>query len=202
MQRQPDEHPTLSSSLLAGAQQMDADCWSRLVDTFGPVVYGWCRSSGIAKSDSSDIVQDVFISVAKGIAAFERKKEEGSFRSWLATITRNRVRDYFRREAKRDKAIGGTSALEQMHQEPDALDEILDSTICGRSALSTVQRRVMASVRSEFEQPTWHAFWLLAVEGRSGAEAAEQLGVSLASAYKSKSRVLRRLRQRLAELPK
>ena len=195
------EHPTLSSSLLAGAQQMDAASWIRLVDTFGPVVYGWCRASGVNESDSTDIVQEVFISVAKGIAKFERKNQEGSFRSWLATITRSRVRDFLRRKAKRDEAIGGTSALERVNQEPDGLDESLDSTICPDAALNTVQRRIMASVRSEFEQATWHAFWLLTVEGRTGAEAAEQLGVSLSSVYQSKSRVLRRLRQRLAEVP-
>lgn len=91
------EHPTLSSSLLDGVQQMNADSWSRLVTTFGPIVYGWCRASGIGESDSPDVVQNVFASVASGICSFQREKDKGSFRSWLATISRNKVRDYFRK---------------------------------------------------------------------------------------------------------
>lgn len=200
MNQDRPEHPTLSSSLLAGAKQMDSDSWSRLVSTFGPVVYGWARASGVTESDASDVVQNVFASVARGIPSFERQKEKGSFRSWLATITRNRVRDYFRRQAKHDKAIGGTAAMERMQQQPDVADD-LDSSICPDSALGTIQRRVMESVRAEFEDSTWQAFWMLTVENKTGAEVAEKLGVSLASVYQSKSRILRRMRKRLAELP-
>jgi RNA polymerase sigma-70 factor, ECF subfamily len=103
----PPEHPTVSSLLLDGAKQMDPVAWSRLVSTFGPVVYRWCRSSGIRDSDAPDVVQEVFASVARGIGTFERQKEQGSFRSWLATITRNRVRDHFRRQSQRETAAGG-----------------------------------------------------------------------------------------------
>ena len=195
------EHPTLSTSLLAGAKQMDTESWSRLVSTFGPVVYGWARAAGVKESDAADLVQNVFVTVARGIPSFERKKEVGSFRSWLATITRSRVRDHFRRQAKRgEDALGGTAAMEQMQRHPDAAND-LDSSICPDSALGTIQRRVMKAVQAEFEDSTWHAFWLLAVENKTGREVADQLGMSVASVYQAKSRVLRRMRKRLEELP-
>ena len=40
---------------------MDAASWSRLVNSFGPVVYRGCRASGVQESDAADIVQNVFI---------------------------------------------------------------------------------------------------------------------------------------------
>lgn len=192
--------------LLGGVQEMDAESWSRLVGTFGPIVYRWCRTSGITASDTPDVVQDVFASVARGIGDFQRKKTEGSFRSWLATITRNRVRDHFRRLAKRrdaeGNAIGGTDALEQLHQLGcDAGPDELDSTICPDSIQSPLMRQVLASVESEFERTTWTAFWSTTVDEKSASSVATDLGVSVASVYQAKSRVLRRLRARMAELP-
>ncbi|MGB7342758.1 MAG: sigma-70 family RNA polymerase sigma factor [Pirellulaceae bacterium] len=196
-QPQPAEHPTLSSMFLDGVQTMQPESWSRLVHTFGPIVYRWCRTSGVSESDSPDLVQDVFASVARGIPDFQRQKDSGSFRSWLATITRNRVRDYFRRQSRQQSAAGGTEALQFLQQQADAVDD----SICGDSIDSPLVRRVLESVRSEFEQTTWHAFWLTTIESQSPSVVAETTGRSVASVYQAKSRILRRLRQAMAELP-
>ena len=191
------EHPTLSSQFLLGVQRMDPALWSRLVTTFGPVVYRWCRTSGVQDADAPDVVQDVFAAVARGIPSFERQRAEGSFRSWLATITRNKVRDYFRVQAKRPIGEGGSEALGQLQNIP----QDLDSTICAENATQPLLREILGQVEAEFEAMTWKAFWLTTVEGARAKEVAEQLGISMASVYQAKSRVLRRLRQRLAELP-
>lgn len=190
-------HPTASSMLLDGVRRMDAVAWSRLVDTFGGIVYRWCRLSGLSPQDASDVVQDVFTSVARGIGRFERKKSEGSFRSWLATITRNRVRDHFRRQADREVAAGGTEALRRLEQQA----ECCESTISAEGIGGAVVRRVLDAVRAEFEPATWDAFWMTAVDGKTAADVAETTGMSVVSVYKAKSRVLNRLRQRMGELP-
>ncbi|MCO8123937.1 sigma-70 family RNA polymerase sigma factor [Stieleria sp. TO1_6] len=195
--RRPPEHPTLSSLFLQGIQQQDPQQWSRLVSVFGPIVYRWCRTSGISEADSPDVVQDVFASVARGISQFERQKESGSFRSWLATITRNRVRDYFRRLGQRELAEGGTEAWQRIEQHAESLDE----SIQGDSIHSPLVRQVLQSVKTEFESKTWDAFWLTTIENRTAGWVAESTGLSVASVYQAKSRVLRRLRSRIAELP-
>ncbi len=201
-----NDHPTLSSMLMTGVKQMDAAAWSRLVGTFGPIVYRWCRMSGVSPADTPDVVQEVFASVARGIGDFQRQKCEGSFRSWLATITRNRVRDHFRRLAKRDaaegRAIGGTDALDRLRQfGMDEHAESLESTICPASIQQPLVRQILVSVESEFEPATWRAFWLTAVDGQPASVAATATGISVASVYQAKSRVLRRLRTRIVELP-
>ncbi len=176
---------------------MDPAAWSRLVETFGPIVYHWCRASGVATNDASDVVQEVFASVARGISNFQREKSHGSFRSWLATITRNRVRDHFRRVARREAAVGGTDAWQRLEQQAESLD----SSICAETATNAIVRRVLDSVRGEFQPTTWTAFWMTTVDGRSTEDVAAATGMAAASVYQAKSRVLRRLRQRLAELP-
>ena len=50
-------------------------------------------------------------------------------------------------------------------------------------------------VEEEFEPATLRAFRRLALDGASGAEAAQELGLSVAAVYVAKSRVLQRIRQ-------
>jgi len=58
-------------------------------------------------------------------------------------------------------------------------------------------RRAVALMQTDFEERTWRAFWLAAVEHQPPASVAEQLGMSTAAVYMAKSRVLRRLREEL-----
>ncbi len=164
--------------------------------TFAPIVYRWCRRSGISQQDAPDIVQDVFATVARGIGTFERRREEGSFRAWLATITRSRVRDYLRKEQRHQIASGGTEALLQLNNLPADLE----ASISVESIESPLARRVMEILRTEFEEVTWKAFYMTTVESLSPAIAADRLKISLASVYQARTRVLRKLRQRLSEL--
>jgi RNA polymerase sigma-70 factor (ECF subfamily) len=63
-----------------------------------------------------------------------------------------------------------------------------------------VYRRAVEQVRSEFEDRTWQAFWLVAIEGRAPADLIETMGMSPAAIRQAKSRVLRRLKQEMGEL--
>lgn len=193
----PGELPSLSSSLLDRVQQMQPEAWAQVVTVFGPIVYRWCRQAGLAGHDASDVVQEVFASVARGIGRFERVKGEGSFRSWLATITRNRIRDHYRRCAKQPVGAGGTEALQHMQQVRDWLDQSISEANLNES----LPRRVLELVESEFTPVTWQAFWLSTVEGISAADVASRLQLNVASVYQAKSRVLRRFRQRLSDIP-
>ncbi|MEL6104461.1 MAG: sigma-70 family RNA polymerase sigma factor [Planctomycetota bacterium] len=191
------DHPTLSTAFLSDIQRLDPQQWSRLVSVFAPIVYRWCRTSGIKEHDASDVVQDVFGSVARGIGSFERQKETGSFRSWLATITRNRIRDHLRQQMNRERAAGGTEALRWLRDAEASLDD----SVSGETIQQPIVRRVLQEVRAEFETKTWQAFWMSAVEDRVAADVADATGMSVASVYQAKSRVLRRLRARMQELP-
>lgn len=191
------EHPTLSTHFLMGIRAMDPAAWQRLVEVFGPVVYRWCRASNVPERDAADVVQDVFATVAKGLENFQRQKESGSFRSWLATITRSRTIDYFRQAAGREAATGGTDALQALHQHA----EQLDSTVTTEGVEGILSRRLLQTVEAEFESVTWQAFWSTTIDHQKAGDVAEELGISRASVYQAKSRVLKRLRERLAELP-
>ncbi len=69
------------------------------------------------------------------------------------------------------------------------LDEEFDQELLAEAA-ERVRRRV--------EPHTWEAFRLTALEGLSGAVAAEQLGMKVVTVFKAKSKVRKMLREEVA----
>jgi RNA polymerase sigma-70 factor (ECF subfamily) len=192
------EPSSVSSTLLERVKARRPEAWERLVDLYGPVVYRWCRQSGVRREDAADVVQEVFSSVAAQAAKIRRHSPSDSFTAWLATITRNKIRDHFRRRHGQPEARGGTDAQEQFLQIAE-LSELSQPSSRAR-AEGLLSRRALDLVRAEFENRTWEAFWRTAVAGQRPADVAEDLGISVNAVYKAKSRVLRRLRRELGDL--
>ncbi|MBX3420940.1 MAG: sigma-70 family RNA polymerase sigma factor [Pirellulaceae bacterium] len=191
------QSPSLSSQFLLRLCEMQASAWSRLVESFSPIVYAWCRRAGLPGHDAADVVQDVFATVARKIHQFDHQRPGASFSAWLATITRTRLADFFRRRTGQPQATGGSDALAWLQAVPD-LEHDEDSRSQFQAKLIG---RVLEMVEEEFEPRTWQAFRMTAIENRSAAEVAQQLSISIASVYQARCRVLRRLKQRLGELP-
>jgi RNA polymerase sigma-70 factor, ECF subfamily len=192
------EPSSISSTLLDQIRTRRPDAWRRLVDLYGPVVYRWCRLLGVGRSDTSDVVQEVFAAVAAGAQRFRRETPEQSFGAWLRTVTRSKVCDHFRRRRNQLEGQGGTAAQQRLLDLPEPSQESL-SRSAPLETDSGFVRRAMEVVRAEFEPRTWAAFWQVAVDGQSPAETAAALQVSVASVYQAKSRVLRRLRRELKD---
>ncbi|QEG20811.1 RNA polymerase sigma factor [Mariniblastus fucicola] len=201
MPQQPESLPSISSSLLVRVQAMHPDAWARMVDIFSPIIYRWSRQAGLSGCDSADVVQDVFISIARRIASFERLKDNGSFRSWLATITRNQIRDVFRRKQKQPDARGGSTAMRKIADLESPIYANWEESISAANLESRLPQRVLQMVKSECDDATWQAFWLTTIDEKPASMVAEQLGISIASVYQAKSRTLRRLRKRMNEIP-
>src|SRR5207237_3714558 len=81
-----------------------------LTSLYAPLVYHWCRGMHLAEQDMPDVFQQVFQAVASHIQAFHKDRPGDTFRHWLRAITRNKVRDHFRRNARQAQAAGGTDA--------------------------------------------------------------------------------------------
>jgi len=191
----PPQPSSIGSSLLEGVQAMDAGAWQRLVELYAPVIYGWCRQSAVQPHDAADVVQEVFRAVLTGVGQFRRDRPGESFRGWLWTITRNKIRDHARRRQRRPAAAGGSDAAEQLQQLPEPPPPAPTS----RESDGLVHR-ALTLIRAEFEEPTWRAFWQATVDGRPAAEIARELGMSKGAVRQAKYRVLRRLREELAGL--
>jgi RNA polymerase sigma-70 factor (ECF subfamily) len=189
-------NPSVGESLLVRLRAGQAGAWERLVRLYGQTVYVWCRVAGVPEADAADVSQEVFAAVVRRLADFRRERPGDSFRGWLWTITRNKVRDHWRRRADQVEAAGGTTAQEVMNQVPE--DGVPGSE--AEDEASDLYRRALELIRSEFEERTWRAFLMVTVEGRLPSDAAAALGTTPGAVYIAKSRVLKRLRDEFGDL--
>jgi RNA polymerase sigma-70 factor (ECF subfamily) len=185
-----------STSLVARAQRQDAQAWQRLCDLYAPVVYQWARQAGLQASDAADIGQEVFRVVAARLGSFQRANPGDSFRGWLYGITRNKLREHFRRRTVGGEGEGGSEALARLQLLSTALSS--DSSAAGpANARTALMHRALETIRSEFEATTWQAFWRATIDDHKTADIAADLTMSTAAVRQAKYRVLRRLRQEL-----
>src|SRR5262245_54470898 len=187
-----------SLSLLARVRAGQSSAWERLVDLYAPLVYHWCRRCDLSPEDTADVFQEVFRAVAEHLASFRRDRAGDTFRGWLRTITRNKVRDHFRRRQGEPAAAGGSDARRLLLAVPD---QALDGPDPSEEGLVSRQlHRTLEAIRGEFEERTWQAFWWVQMEERSPGDVAVQLGMTPAAVRKARYRVLNRLREELEGL--
>ncbi|MBY0232806.1 MAG: sigma-70 family RNA polymerase sigma factor [Gemmataceae bacterium] len=179
---------TLLERVSGGA---DPDAWVRFVRLYSPLIYHWARRCGLQECDAADLAQDVFAGLLRKLPAFAYAPG-GSFRSWLRAFTLNLWRDRLRRVATRPLPCLGQ--LDDVSA-PEIL-AMLDEEEHRRQLVG----RALESIRPAFQAATWTAFWEHGVRERPAADVARETGLSLASVYGAKFRVLQRLREELGDL--
>jgi RNA polymerase sigma-70 factor (ECF subfamily) len=188
------ENPgSTATSLLDGVRRREAEAWRRLARLYGPLVYGWCRRVGLQATDADDVLQEVFLTVAARVAEFRHDAPDATFRGWLWAITRNKIGDHLRRQARQAQGAGGSEALQRLLQLAEADPPSAPADLDG---LCT---RALDLIRPEFAERTWQAFWRVVVGRQAPADVAAELGLSRNAVYIARSRVLHRLREVLGE---
>ena len=187
--------------MLQRAREGDAGGWRRLAQVYGPIVYGWARRCGCQSADAADVMQETFASVAAAISRFDHRRDGATFRGWLWTIVRNKLRD--RARADEDQyAIGGTAAQIAMQQvaSPLVAFDCVDPPSECESDDAVARRRTLELLRESFDPRSWRMFWETTIEGRQVSDVAEEMAVSRWAVYKARARVLNRLKQEMAGL--
>jgi RNA polymerase sigma-70 factor (ECF subfamily) len=189
-----------SQSLLADAKLADPEAWERLVKLYAPLVACWCRRWGVAEQDVTDVLQEVFAAVAGHLDRFRKQQPTDTFRGWLLTIARNKTNDHFRRKIHEPAARGGTEAALRLHQtpSPEAAGNLFEAE--NDVVFDGVLLQALESIRDEFHERTWQAFWGVTVEGRTAADVAADLHMQPGAVRVAKSRVLMRLRRELGDV--
>jgi RNA polymerase sigma-70 factor (ECF subfamily) len=188
-----------SLSLVDGLLKQDEAYWRRLNTLYGPIVDFWIQKAEIPKVAEEDIKQEVFMAVSKNISQYKHSTTRtGSLRAWIWGIARNKIIDFRREQEKNAAAQGGTHALGRLKELPNDPFEDSDAGTTNRIRKELVTRALQI-LKSDFEEKTWQAFWLVTVEERPAADVAESLAMSPQAVRQAKYRVLQRLREELGE---
>jgi RNA polymerase sigma-70 factor (ECF subfamily) len=177
-------------------QPDDQSTWSEFVDWYGRMIYAWCRTWGLQESDTQEVTQEVFLKLAVRMREF-RYDPNGSFRAWLKTITHHAWQDYLGKQRRPGAGSGSDTVADRLADLP-AQDDLAHrlELACDEELL----REAAVRVRLRVEPRTWDAFELTAKEGRSGADAAAQLNMKVATVFVARSKVQRMLREEVARL--
>jgi RNA polymerase sigma-70 factor (ECF subfamily) len=163
----------------------DQAAWTRFVQLYTPLLYGWARRGGLQEQDAADLVQDVLGLLVRKLPAFQYDRR-GSFRGWLRAVTLNRWRERLRRTA----VVARTNS--------DDLDEVATPDPAAAFEEEEYRRvlvgRALRLLEPEFSPTAWRCFQEHVVAGRDAAEVAAEVGVAVGTVYAAKSRVLTRLR--------
>jgi RNA polymerase sigma-70 factor, ECF subfamily len=195
----PTAETATSRSLLMQLKDGQPAAWERLTSLYAPLVYHWCRSMRLAEQDMPDVFQQVFQAVASHIQGFHKDRPGDTFRHWLRAITRNKVRDHFRRNARQAKAAGGTDAQIYFSQLADREEAEEDDAHDEEGEVRQLLRAALEQIRGQVHPQTWQAFWKVVVEGKTPEEVGEELAMRPGTVRVAKSRVLSRLRSELGE---
>lgn len=180
-------------SLLLRAQTGETDAWKDLTVLYRPLILGWLNRQGVPARDQEDLSQEVLLSVVQHLPGFQHSGHRGAFRSWLRTIVCSRTADYWRALDAGTQASGGSGAIAALQQIADPDSEL--NRQWDEEHDRYVVHCLLDLVNEEFAPITVQAFRRLALDGASGAETAQELGLSVAAVYVAKSRVLARIRQ-------
>jgi RNA polymerase sigma-70 factor (ECF subfamily) len=174
----------------------DAAAWQTLVDVYGPLIYRHARGRGLQDADAAEVAQEVLFQVSRSIQKFEYRPGQARFRDWLGTVTENKIRSWWKRQAAAVQATGVAGAEDALANAVSGQPDTQWEEAFHQHVLQTA----LARTRPHFEEPTWRAFELVWREQRSEAEVARELGQRLNWVYLAKSRVLKRLRAEVEEL--
>ena len=187
-----DAPATRLSLLVRLCDARDDAAWSQFVEIYAPLVYGFARKHGLQDADAADLTQDVLQAVSGGIRNFDYDPRRGTFRGWLFTVVRNKMRNFLAVQDRPGRGSGDTDAQQRLQELPAREND--------QSAWwdEEYERRVFAwaaeQARGAFSEATWQAFWQTAIEGKTGPQAAQVLGLSVAAVYLAKGRVMNRLK--------
>lgn len=170
----------------------DAPAWREFAEIYEPFVYQFARRRGLQDSDARELVQEVFLGVAKAVRRWEPDTQRARFRTWLFRIARNQLINQL--ATRRREHVFDSDAWDNFAGTAEEENAISAEQIeYRREVFRWASRRVQRTVRPE----TWAAFWQTAVVGLSVDEVAKQLNVARGFVYVARSRVIQKLRDEI-----
>lgn len=186
---------TRKSLIVRLKNEQNDSAWRDFVCTYEGFLNRLVRRQGVPERHVPDVTQQILLAIAKSVDGWSDDGNAASFRRWLTTVSRNVVVRFMSRERKQAGGVGGSdliAALQNIEATPD------DNSI--RQYEHELIVWAAEQVRHEFLETSWRAFWLTVIDGQSVEDVAKELGVSPGSIYMSRSRIMAKIKARIAEV--
>lgn len=195
-----DLPPTRSTWLARLKAKDDQGSWEEFFEIYSTLIYNVARRAGLGHADALDIVQETSLKVYKGIERFEKRRERGSFKAWLLTITRSRINTHFakqnREPLRKEPAHEGDDPLALV---PDPKAPHLE-TVWEEEWQNTLIQGALERLKERVSPLQFQIFHAYVIEEWEVAEVMRALEVSRTQVYLAKHRVGALFREELEVL--
>jgi RNA polymerase sigma factor (sigma-70 family) len=195
----PEEHSSRTSVTLLGRLREDPKdqaAWNDYVARYEPKILQWCRGWRLQESDARDVTQNVLLKLQRLLAKFSYDASK-SFRGWLRTLTHHAWRDLVA-ERERGGIGSGDSRMVELFENIQAGDDL--EKHLEEEFHRELMEQAMVLVQPRVAARTWDAFRMTALEGLSGAIAADRLEMNITRVYTAKSQVKMMIREQIRKL--
>ena len=190
-----DQESTRRTLLLRLRSRTDELSWQEFHERYGELLYRYARVCGASVVDAEDVVQEVEMYLFKAMGGFEYDAAKGRFRSYL----RSAVRHVLTRKSARQTRQGEVRDPQDFDYLAAGEEAFQDERWEREWQLHRL-RWALRAIAADVGPTTLEAFRVHVLAGRSAHETADQLGMSTASVYQAKSRILKRVRDKLDTL--
>ncbi|MCW5556854.1 MAG: sigma-70 family RNA polymerase sigma factor [Verrucomicrobiae bacterium] len=181
----------------------DTDGWREFFRRYRRLVMSIARRYGLEKAEAEEVVQEVFLRVAKNIGVFEPNGRVGAFRRWLGKLTYWCALDARRQRSPFDAFDSGKTwdaVQEVAEQVPTSCASTPDQEAMDRDFQELLLRRLKQLVSPK----DFRIFWMITFEGCTHVQVAEAVGMhrnAVDTILCRVRKVARRELERLGERP-
>jgi len=132
----------------------DEESWRKFCDIYVGLVHSMASKAGLSDHEAKEVAQLTMIAVAHAIRNFEYDRQRGSFKAWLYSHAKWRIRDQFRLRQRDNKMFlrhqqpatsTGTETIARLPDPRDDHQELLESEwneYVAQTAYDTLKVRV------------------------------------------------------------
>lgn len=196
--KDPQSHQTRRTLIDRLVNRVDSD-WHQFFDTYWRLIYSTAYAAGLSPSDCEEVVQETVMAVLKQIDTFKYDPEKGRFRSWLLSITRNKVKDQFRRIAqlKKISEMEENAELDPGHEWEPGVEQGW-----GEEWQKNLLYAAMDNLKKKLDPKHFQIFYMINIEESSASEVSEFLGISRMRIYLINHRVKKQITGEVQRLGK
>jgi RNA polymerase sigma-70 factor (ECF subfamily) len=205
--RRNESIPTRASLLQRLKDLDDKSSWDEFYDLYHDLIFSVARRAGLSETEAAEVVQDTLLSVAKKMPGFIYDPAKDSFKGWLLTLTRWRMRNQL---AKRSRMVAQQPRISRSQEEeeprtatiegiPDPTGPELES-IWEKEWETRVLETALARIKRQVQPQHYEIYHLHVVLGQPVREVVRALGVTPVRVYLAKHRIGNLLKREIRRL--
>jgi RNA polymerase sigma factor (sigma-70 family) len=191
-------NPTRVTLLAKLKKTENHEAWLEFEGIYRGFILSLIVRMGINQHDAEDISQAVLTKVWQKIEDFEYNQNKGKFHNWLAAMTRNTVRDFFR---TKKNFITGRDSVEYKEQYLDIEAQVLPDieNLAREEWVLHITNLAWDNIRGEIYE-TKQAVFKMVSEEVPNKQIAQKLGISETSVRVYKAEVFEKMRTEINRL--